>query len=327
MIKNFFKSRHIWNIRNNIARFRKNFSNRGDKYSLSILDLLSDTFNRTFLGYFTRPFLYFNFLNNKKAEININELRENGFMKLSHLDDDLLEHFTKIFLKKSSQYYNSNFQNIEDADEYFQKNNIQRSNSIYLDVNDKKYLEFLKKNFISEIATNYLKKNKNNLYIVSFIFMLSKIDYKNEIEISGFPFPLNMNTEFEKKKFSTDSKNALHFHRDIDSYKFIKFFYYLSDCFVGNGHHKYITKSHRVMKIASAPSQRYLEEELVNIYKDCEIIDIVGKKGFGFAEDTFGFHRGTPVTSKYRVMMMTQVKSSNRVGDSSIPLGDITNYN
>ena len=36
--------------------------------------------------------------------------------------------------------------------------------------------------------------------------MLSKIDYKNEIERSGLQFPLNMNTEFEKKNFQLIAK-------------------------------------------------------------------------------------------------------------------------
>jgi len=229
-------------------------------------------------------------------------------MKLTHLNYDLLEHFTKIFLKKSSQYYNSNFQNIEQANEYFKKNNIQRSKLIYLDAKDKKYLEFLKNNSISDIAINYLKENSKKLQITSCIFMLSKINYEKEKKASGLQFPSNINTEFEKIKYSVDAQHALHFHRDIDHCKFIKFFYYLNDCFDGNGQHRYITKSHKIIKMATAPYKRYLEEELINSYKDSKILNIIGKKGFGFAEDTFGFHRGTPIINKYRIMMMTQIK-------------------
>tara|TARA_B100001250_G_scaffold368402_1_gene351055 strand:- start:662 stop:1645 length:984 start_codon:yes stop_codon:yes gene_type:complete len=327
MILNFLKSPHMWHIRNNIARFRRNFSIRNEKYKNGIVDLFLETFVKTFLTYLPRPFLYFNFFNNKKTKVDVNELRQNGYMKLSYLDNDLIDYFINIFLNKSSQIYNSNFQNIDQANEYFIKNNIQRSKPIYLDLKDKKYLEFLKNYYISDIATNYLKENPNKLQITSYIFMLSKINYQNEKKELGLQFPSNINTELEKIKYSVDSKHALHFHRDIDHYKFIKFFYYLTDCFDGNGQHMYITKSHKIIKMATAPYKRYLEEELINSYKDSKFLNLIGKKGFGFAEDTFGFHRGTPITNKYRIMMMTQIKPFGGRSYNFIPLKEIINFN
>ncbi len=316
----------MWHIRNSIARFRRNFSVRKEKYKNSFSDLLLETFIKTFLTYLPRPFLYLNFLDKKNNNFDVDGLRQNGFMKLHHLDKDLLDYFTKIFLRNSSKIYKSDFQNIEEANNYFKKNNIQRSEAIYLDLKDEKYSEFLKNCYISEIAEGYLKEKVNKLQITSFIFMLSKINYQNKKKVLGLQFPKNIKTEDEKIKYSIDSENALHFHRDIDHHKFIKFFYYLTDCFEGNGQHMFITKSHKIVKMSTAPYKRYLEEELVSSYKNSEFLNITGKKGFGFAEDTFGFHRGTAIKSKYRLMMVTQIKPFGGQSNKFVPLNNVKSY-
>lgn len=84
------------------------------------------------------------------------------------------------------------------------------------------------------------------------------------------------------------------FHYDIDGYRALAFFFYLTDVGPSNGPHIYVRGSHRNKRL----------RHLVSIYKsrnDAEIekvygldrqIVCCGSAGSGFAEDIFGFHKG-----------------------------------
>jgi hypothetical protein len=84
------------------------------------------------------------------------------------------------------------------------------------------------------------------------------------------------------------------FHYDIDGYRALTFFFYLTGVGPSNGPHVYVRKTH----------VKKLWRHLVSVYKgrrDAEIekcygaerqILICGPAGSGFAEDIFGFHKG-----------------------------------
>jgi hypothetical protein len=84
------------------------------------------------------------------------------------------------------------------------------------------------------------------------------------------------------------------FHYDIDGYRALAFFFYLTDVGPSNGPHVYIRGSHAKKRL----------RHLVTMYKgrsDAEIessyglerqIVSCGAAGSGFAEDIFGFHKG-----------------------------------
>jgi hypothetical protein len=96
----------------------------------------------------------------------------------------------------------------------------------------------------------------------------------------------------------TDAKQQMRdgqgFHYDIDGYRALAFFFYLTDVGPSNGPHVYVRGSHT----------KKLLRHIVSLYKgrdDAEIERVYGLErqvvccgpaGSGFAEDIFGFHKG-----------------------------------
>jgi hypothetical protein len=113
-------------------------------------------------------------------------------------------------------------------------------------------------------------------------------------------FPTN-STFFEQ------SKAAQVFHCDLDDYKFIKFFFYLTDVDLNGGPHVYILGSHQKRKILfELLGGRATEQNLINYYGSENIVAICGKAGWGFAEDTLGYHKGSPPIDKPRLLLQVQ---------------------
>lgn len=96
---------------------------------------------------------------------------------------------------------------------------------------------------------------------------------------------------------SVRSKAAHFFHRDVDDWGFVKFFFYLSDVNKGGGAHVYVKRSHKPSTI----SQIFQEKLRINRHHDHSVIKrfginsvtpFYGPAGLGIAADTFGFHKG-----------------------------------
>jgi hypothetical protein len=96
---------------------------------------------------------------------------------------------------------------------------------------------------------------------------------------------------------NTRSKAAHLFHRDLDAWGFVKFFFYLTDVKIGGGPHVYVKGSHRPHTV----DQIFKEKLRINRHLDTSIIKrfgleavspTYGSSGSGFAADTFGFHKG-----------------------------------
>ena len=100
-------------------------------------------------------------------------------------------------------------------------------------------------------------------------------------------------------------KDGQGFHYDIDGYRALAFFFYLTDVGPSNGPHVYVRGSHT----------KKLLRHIVSIYKgrgDAEIeraygrerqIVCCGRAGSGFAEDIFGFHKGLHPESGDRLVV------------------------
>jgi hypothetical protein len=98
------------------------------------------------------------------------------------------------------------------------------------------------------------------------------------------------------------------FHYDIDGYRALTFFFYLTDVGPSNGPHIYVRGSHLKKPL----------RHLVSLYKgrsDSEItkhyglerqVVSCGPAGFGFAEDIFGFHKGLHPESGARLLVQVR---------------------
>lgn len=114
--------------------------------------------------------------------------------------------------------------------------------------------------------------------------------------------------------FATDSdaqqqvQNGQSFHFDIDGYRSVSFFFYLTEVDRDNGAHIYVQGSHRQKRLAHLMSlhKSRSDDEIQSAYPPERIRIIRGKAGQGFAEDTFCFHRGLAPRSRDRLMFQVR---------------------
>lgn len=143
---------------------------------------------------------------------------------------------------------------------------LQRSDNI-VDIN--KALVFAKKLKFNEIVKEYFKESYCNFTVTSW--------NTNPFEIAS---------------------GITKWHQDRDGYKILKFFIYLKDVNIENGAHMFAINSHKKKYIKFIPQFRYEDKEVENFYK--EIVTFCGPRGYCFAEDTSGLHKGTPPKKNYR---------------------------
>ena len=116
-------------------------------------------------------------------------------------------------------------------------------------------------------------------------------------------FPVTPNREDQMK-------HAHFFHRDIDDFKFLKFFFYLTDVEKGDGGHWLVAGSH-----CKAPhirfrdrfiSRRFEDSEIEEYYENANIVEISGEQGLGFAEDTLCVHKAATPVRQPRLILHLQ---------------------
>lgn len=93
------------------------------------------------------------------------------------------------------------------------------------------------------------------------------------------------------------------FHYDIDDYRFLKLFIYLSDVDIDSGPHEIIRGSHLGNAFFRFFNRR-LTEPLPKRFKN-DVRVILGKAGEGFFEDTICYHRGAR-PKKPRLMLQIE---------------------
>ncbi len=106
--------------------------------------------------------------------------------------------------------------------------------------------------------------------------------------------------------FPTDgsAQEAENFHRDVDDWKFLKLFVYLTDVGPTAGPHAFVKGSHRSTKFLRL--RRLEESEVANEFPAEKILSITGKAGDAFFEDTFGIHRGVPPITERRLLFQVE---------------------
>lgn len=94
------------------------------------------------------------------------------------------------------------------------------------------------------------------------------------------------------------------FHRDLDDWRFLKVFVYLTDVPQDGGPHVYVKGSH--LTRAPLRLRAYGKEELKQAYGDEQIISVTGCAGQGFAADTYGIHKGAVPVGRPRLLLQFQ---------------------
>jgi hypothetical protein len=99
-------------------------------------------------------------------------------------------------------------------------------------------------------------------------------------------------------------KEAENYHRDVDDWKFVKFFVYLTDVDSESGPHKFVRRSNKSWKFLL--NRRFTDKEVESQFAKDDCLTITGKAGDAFFEDTFGLHKGQPPASHRRLVLQLE---------------------
>lgn len=143
------------------------------------------------------------------------------------------------------------------------------------------------------------------------------IDCPHLLELANSPFFLRLATKYIGCKptisamglrwsfpSSVTGSGLQAFHRDSDDWRFVKIFVYLTDVDHTSGPHVYVRGSH--LTKATMRLYPYSDDTINENYGSERLITVTGPKGFGFAADTYGIHKGTVPTSSPRLMLQIQ---------------------
>ncbi len=97
--------------------------------------------------------------------------------------------------------------------------------------------------------------------------------------------------------------DTLYFHVDPNSPKFLKFFFYLNDVDINGGPFCFVRGSHRKRFRGWSGKGRWTPEEIERACGRENIVYLTASVGDMIVADTNGFHRGTKVVSRDRVML------------------------
>jgi len=113
-------------------------------------------------------------------------------------------------------------------------------------------------------------------------------------------FPTNATTEQQ-------SAASQLFHFDLDDFRFLKFFFYLTDVYESAGPHVAVLGTHARKRFAhQAVIRRLTDEEVEQAYGPDRVRSIRLPAGAGFAEDTFCLHKGEPPTGSRRLLLQLE---------------------
>jgi hypothetical protein len=89
-------------------------------------------------------------------------------------------------------------------------------------------------------------------------------------------------------------------HRDVDDWRFVKLFLYLTDVGPDSGPHVYVRGSANDPRLVEL--RRFEDQEVIDTFGTDNILTMTGEAGEGFFENTFGIHKGQPVEQGERLI-------------------------
>lgn len=103
------------------------------------------------------------------------------------------------------------------------------------------------------------------------------------------------------------SRHAHLFHRDVDDFAFVKFFFYVTDVEPDDGGHVCVRGSHLRTAVPGSQERlrlrRYTDEEVTRHHGAERIVEITGAAGTGFAENTLCLHKGLTPQRSARLLL------------------------
>ena len=106
------------------------------------------------------------------------------------------------------------------------------------------------------------------------------------------------------------SEAAQLFHFDMDRFKFLKFFVYLTDVTTNTGPHCYVKGTHKNLPEKFLKDGRIPDAEILKYYNKNDIMEFTGDVGTILAVDTRGLHKGKPLVSGERLLFQIEYTTS-----------------
>jgi hypothetical protein len=100
------------------------------------------------------------------------------------------------------------------------------------------------------------------------------------------------------------AQEAENWHRDVDEWRFVKFFLYMTDVDEAGGPHCFVRGSHRSPRFRRI--RRIDDREVSRVFPAQDQLRITGRSGDAFLEDTFGLHKGQPPTGRLRLLLQVE---------------------
>jgi hypothetical protein len=112
---------------------------------------------------------------------------------------------------------------------------------------------------------------------------------------------------FAVESSEQDRHNAAQmYHTDLDDYRFLKFFFYLTDVDENSGPHAIVRGTHKYKKFTHLIMRRFSDSEIIDEYGAGNIRTICGAAGYGFIEDARCLHKGSPPHTKDRLLFQVE---------------------
>lgn len=244
------------------------------------------------------PFGFFRSWDRKRTSAEhpeLESLSEIGFAELAPLPDDRVEALKSHFCRNVDLAQGRDYRDLATYLDHYRAERIQRPRGLLATGrSDCPITQVALTDRFVELAAEFLHLDKTRMVAAASIDALVSFEQPRKV-IGGYD-------------------DALAWHRDIDSYRFLKIFAFLTDVEIDGGHHEVYLQSHNSMPIRLGPISRYSNEEIEAAIGTARLHKVKGPAGYTFAENTFGFHRGTrPIKGDRLILNLQYMEDTFRV--------------
>lgn len=153
----------------------------------------------------------------------------------------------------------------------------------------------------------------NNINFQKILFDSSIINF-SQLYLNSYPVIDNVSAWWSFPSEQPDKNAAQWWHFDLDRPKWLKFFFFLTDCSIENGAHSFVRGSHKnngiPWSLRKKGYERLNDNDVEKNFPKKDIIDIVATKGSLLIEDTRGLHKGRHLIKNNRFLIQVQYSSS-----------------
>lgn len=232
-------------------------------------------------------------------------------LKKKKLNKNIDEKIETYDLEKEGYLIKKNFLSLEDVLGF--KKDLSKIDGYWFGDNYSSRVKEKKSDLIKSTKYYYNANDLLKLNSVQKILLNKKIKNIASTYLDAEPILYNINCWYSFPSLLPDSNAAQLWHFDMDRPKWLKLFFYISDCNENNGPHCYIKGTNRnnniPFKIRKLGYLRIDDQIINNEYKKSDLIEFNFNQGDMIFEDTRGLHKGKQLKSGFRLMFQIEYTS------------------